>query len=45
MFTLPYISNIGILYMIYVISMGILNTGYGVLSAPALNYYFGLENA
>ena len=25
--------------------MGILNMGYLVLSAPALNYYFGLENA
>lgn len=45
MFTLPIISENRILYMIYIISIGILNTGYMVLTGPALNYYFGLENS
>ena len=45
MFTLPLISNNRILYMIYIISIGIFGMGYLVFTGPALNYYFGLENA
>ena len=31
--------------MIYIILIGIFGMGYLVFTGPALNYYFGLENA
>jgi MFS family permease len=44
-FTLPFVSEIKICFAIWILLIGVFNSGFAVLAGPLLIYYFGLENA